>query len=124
MLPGNPKKFPGGGSNAGSSGEAMPGARNGAGQAVRARPATRSVVSENRSGVAEGKQFGDRGPVAGGAGGDRAGGPAEQVQGKLAAAEPVGGVHVEGAADDLVGVLAAAPLRGAPVPLFDGCRRP
>src|SRR5689334_22340712 len=94
-----------------------------AGQAVRNRPATGSVTNEKTSSVAEGEQLGHRGPVAGGPGGGRAGGPAKQEQGKLAAAEAVGGVHVQDAPGDLGGVLAAAPLRGPPLSRLDGFRR-
>src|SRR5205807_6010560 len=92
--------------------------------AWRAEPRPRGPGPGSGSGVAEGEELGDRGPVAGGAGGGRAGGPAQQEQGKLAAAEPVRGVHVQGGPDDLGGVLPAAPLRGPPLPRLDGFGRP
>ena len=77
-----------------------------------AGPPRGAVMTRSRSGVAEGEQLGDRGPVAGGPGGDRAGGPAQQEQGKLAAAEPVRGVQIQGAACDLGGVIATGYMKG------------
>src|SRR5580700_7965607 len=116
MLPGNTE-------NVSTRGERSQGIRNGAGQTCDAGPPRGAVMTRSRSSVAEGEQLGDRGPVAGGPGGDRAGGPAQQEHGKLAAAETVRSVQVQGAACDLGGVIATAPLRGAALPCLDGFRR-